>query len=112
MLPTHRAILIFLLILTVVVLARIASSAEGAMPAGVAAASGRAASSVGVLSLRLEEPGGLVAGGSRLQRTVSLAGIRRGSSSVTLGWEVLVEGGVAAGKGLGIRGLGFIFGVV
>ncbi len=96
---TQRAILIFLPILTVVVLARIASSAEGAMPAAAVHASGRAASPAGALSLRLEEPGGLVAGGSALQRTVSLAGIRRGSSSVTLGWEVLMEGGVAARGG-------------
>ena len=88
----HRAILIFLLILTVVVLARIASSAEGAVPAGAAPAR------AGVLSLRLEEPGGLVAGGSRLLRTLSLAGIRNGSS-VTLGWEAVVEGGLAAHGG-------------
>ena len=96
MFPAHRAILIFLLILTLVVLARIASSAEGAVPAGAAHVSGRAASPAGALSLRLQEPGGLLPGGSRLQRTVSLAGIRRGSSSITLGWKILVEGGVTA----------------
>ncbi len=99
MFPVRRAILIFLVILTVVVLARIASSAEGAVPAGTARASGRAPSPAAALSLRLEEPGGLLPGGSRLQRTVALAGIRRGSSSVTLGWEVLVEGGVTARGG-------------
>jgi hypothetical protein len=95
----RRTILIFLLILTLVVLARIASSAEGATTAKAPRVSGGGAPPAGALSLRLDEPGGLVAGGSNLQRTVSLAGIRHGSSPIMLGWEARMEGGVAARGG-------------
>ncbi len=90
----RRAILLFLLFLTIVVFARLASSAEGATPAG---ARPRALSSrPGVLSLRLEEPGGLLTGGSHLQRTLTLAGLAPGSATVAIGWEARLGGSVAA----------------
>ncbi len=98
----RRAILLFLILLTIVVFVRIASSAEEATRPGAAGASPRVSRTMapgpGEISLRLEEPGGLVAGGSILRRTVTLRGMRPGSSPVELGWVARLDG-AAAGAG-------------
>src|SRR5437867_5657482 len=97
----RRVVLLFLLILlAIVVFARIASSAEGATEPRAAHATLRVASTqspvTGSVSLRLEEPGGLVQGGSTLHRTIALLGLRPGSASVEIGWEARLDGALAA----------------
>src|SRR2546427_11000080 len=52
---------------------------------------------MGTISLRLEEPGGLLKGGSTLRRTVALLGLRPGFASVEIGWEARLDGALAAG---------------
>jgi hypothetical protein len=98
--PTRirRVILIFLLLLTAIVIARIASSAEGAVPGRNDSPPPRTRTPAvtGALSVRLEEPGGVLPGGTRLQRTVALGGLPRGSPAVHLAWEAQVDGKVAA----------------
>jgi hypothetical protein len=92
----RHAILLFLILLTIVVFVRIASSAERAAGSRASGASARdsrtRAPGAGEISLRLEEPGGLVAGGSILRRTVALRGMRPGSSPVELGWVARLDG--------------------
>ena len=92
----HRVILIFLLLLTAIVIARIASSAEGAVREGKASPRMTTPGATGVLSVRIEEPGGVLPGGTRLQRTIALAGLRPRSPAVDLAWEAQVDGKVAA----------------
>src|SRR2546426_629641 len=96
----RRVVLLFLILLAIVVFARIASSAEGATEPRAAHATLRVASTqspvTGSVSLRLEEPGGLVQGGSTLHRTIALLGLRRGSASGEIGWEARLDGALAA----------------
>ena len=96
----RRVVLLFLILLTIVVFARIASSAEGATEPRAAHATLRVGSTqspvTGSVSLRLEEPGGLVQGGSTLHRTIALLGLRPGSASVEIGWEARLDGALAA----------------
>ena len=96
----RRTVLLFLILLTIVVLVRIAASAEGADSAGEsnhspAPGHDRLAQLPSPI-LRLLEPGGLVAAGSTLRRTVSLIGIRSDSRSIELGWEARLNGALAA----------------
>jgi len=102
---SRRAILLFLILLTIVVLARIASSAEGAVPA---AAVRNAAPRPGIrdaaratLSMRLDERGTLLPAGTTVRRTLAIEGLRAGSGAIELGWEARLGGGLAAqGSGL------------
>ena len=102
---SRRAILLFLILLTIVVLARIASSAEGAVPA---AAVRHAAPRPGIrdaaratLSMRLDERGTLLPAGTTVRRTLAIEGLRAGSGAIELGWEARLGGDLAAqGSGL------------
>ncbi len=100
---SRRAILLFLILLTIVVLARIASSAEGAVPAAAVRHAaprpdGRHAAGA-ALSLRLDERGTLLPAGTTVRRTLAIEGLRAGSGAIELGWEARLDGGVAAQGG-------------
>lgn len=100
---SRRAILLFLILLTIIVLARVASSAEGAVrsPAVRPTASRPEVRFTGgpSLTMRLDETGTLLPAESTVHRTLAIEGIRAGSGSIELGWETRLGGGVAAQGG-------------
>ncbi len=88
-LRVRRVVLWFLLILTLVVFARIASSAEGGMREP-------ARSPAPAITFRLEEPAGIVAAGTTFRRTLALGGLRGATTVVEIAWEARISGRVAA----------------
>ncbi len=99
---SRRAILLFLILLTIIVLARIASSAEGAVRSPVRATAARLEVRLAggaSLNMRLDETGTLLPAESTVHRTLAIEGIRAGVGAIELGWETILGGGIAAQGG-------------
>ncbi len=104
-LRSRRTAVIFLLILTALVLLRAASAARGAtLDAGPSGdRTGRPRTGSGApfdparpsLSMRLEEPGDILAGGGTAHRTLVLSGPRAWSGTLQIDWEARVSGDLA-----------------
>jgi hypothetical protein len=106
----RRVVILFLLLLTVLVMARAVSSARGATldgpaPSRTGARDRAAATPRGTgpadpsVSIRLEESGDLLTGGGILYRTLALSGVRPWSGELEVAWEARVGGRAdAAGR--------------
>jgi len=98
----RRAFILFLLILTVVVFLRLASTAQGATSAHaprVRPGSGAPADAPAPpVSLQIEEAGDLLVGGGSAHRTLVLRGLRAWSGDLDLDWEARLSGEIT-GRG-------------
>jgi hypothetical protein len=103
----RRVIVLFLLGLTILVMARAASGARGATTEttprsgvlrgeGVEAATSSNGSGAGFLSLRIEEAGDLLVGGTTAHRTLAVHGARPWAGDLEIAWDALIGRAPAA----------------